>query len=140
MRKYQVIENALIEDGVSELIYKLKADGYSIGFLTARSWHPKAYEVTQNFVKKYNLPVDKIVIANFKGKKTDYLNDFPGEIVGFLDDSTGHVEDFIATNISNSYLMDRPWNQDNITCPRIKNYDDFYNKFFKKNNILKKFG
>lgn len=132
MRTYKIIENSLIEEGVSELIHKLKENGYSMGFLTARSWHEKAYEVTQEFVEKYSLPVDKVVIAGFKGKKTDYLNEFPGEIVGFLDDSTGHVEDFIKANIPNSYLMDRPWNQDNSTLPRIKDYEEFYNLFSKK--------
>lgn len=127
----QIIENSLIEPGVKELMHKLKEDGYSIGFLTARSWHPEAYEVTLDCIRRYNLPVDKVIVTEFKGKKTDYLNEFPGEIVGFLDDSPSHVEDFISANIPNSYVMDRPWNQ-NILLPRIHNYEDFYSIFSKK--------
>lgn len=127
----KIIENSPIEPGVVELINKLKQDGYSIGFLTARSWHPQALKVTQHLVEQYNLPVDKVVIANFKGKKTDYLQEFPGQIVGFLDDSPSHVEAFIKAKIPNSYVMDRPWNK-NIDLPRIKTYDEFYNVFSKK--------
>jgi FMN phosphatase YigB (HAD superfamily) len=132
MKTYRIIENSPIEEGIFDLLHKLKEDGYSIGFLTARSWHPKAYEVTQEFIEKYKLPIDKVVIANFKGKKTDYISEFSGEIVGFLDDSIGHVEDFVTANIPNSYLMDRPWNQENVSLPRIKSYNDFYNSFSKK--------
>lgn len=135
MIEHKVIENAPLEIGVQQLIHKLKNSGYLIGFLTARSWHPQAYEVTKDFIKKYDLPIDKIVIAGFKGKKTDYINEFVGEIVGFLDDSVGHVEDFIAAKIPNSYIMDRPWNQNNSHIPRIKNYEDFYNIITKKPNM-----
>lgn len=127
----EILETSEIEPGVVELMHKLKEQGFSIGFLTARSWHPNALEVTQNLVKQHNLPVDKVVIANFKGKKTDYLEQFPGEIVGFLDDSATHVEDFIKAGINNSCVMDRPWNQ-GVDLPRIKHYDDFYSIFAKK--------
>lgn len=137
MIEYQIIEKAIIEEGVSQLIHKLKDKGYSIGFLTARSWHSKAYQITMKCVEDYNLPVDKIIIAGFKGKKTDYLHDFPGKIVGFLDDSAGHVEDFIKANIPNSYLMDRPWNQDKISLPRIKNYEEFYHAIQSEDYHLK---
>lgn len=125
----KVIENAMIEPGIIDLLNALKQDGYSIGFLTARSWHVRAYEITMDCIKKYNLPVDKLVIAGFQGKKTDYLGDFPGEIVGFLDDSSTHVRDFIKAQIPNSYLMDRAWNQHDLDLPRIKNYKDFYQVF-----------
>lgn len=135
MIKYNIIENSIIEEGVSHLIHQLKKDGYSIGFLTARSWHQNALELTENFVEENQLPVDKIVISGFKGKKTDYLNEFEGETVGFLDDSVGNVEDFLSKNIMHSYLMDRPWNQENTDLPRIKNYDDFYKLFSRKLNI-----
>lgn len=131
----KIIENCLIEDGVSDLINKLKEDGYSIGFLTARSWHNKAYDLTIDCINKYKLPIDKVVIANFKGKKTDYLKDFSGEIVGFLDDSPGHVKDFIDAKIPNSYIMDRPWNKSNIELPRVKNYEEFYKIFSNKKSI-----
>lgn len=127
----KIIETSLLEPGIAQLMDKLKQNGYSIGFLTARSWHPEALSVTQKLVEQYNLPVDKVVIANFKGKKTDYFKDFPGEIVGFLDDSPSHIEDFIKENIPNSYVMDRPWNQ-NVNLPRINNYEDFYQVFSQK--------
>lgn len=132
MIEHKVVENSLIEEGVSKLIHQLKEDGYSIGFLTARSWHPQAYEITKNFVKKHQLPIDKVIIANFQGKKTDYLQEFEGEIVGFLDDSLTHVEDFIHANIPNAYVMDRPWNQNVNYLPRIKDYKEFYNVFSAK--------
>lgn len=133
----QILENSPLEEGVASLICQLKEKGYSIGFLTARSWHPHAYAITQEMVKKHNLPIDKIVIANFQGKKTDYLHEFEGEIVGFLDDSAKHVEDFMESNIPNACVMDRPWNQDKTELPRIKNYEEFKALFNQKNNVLK---
>ena len=123
-----ILENSELEPGALAFMQAFKEQGYSIGLLTARGWHDKAMDITQAFVQKYHLPVDKIVIAGFMKKKTDYIPEFEGDIVAFLDDSASHIEDFIQQGIAQSYVMDRPWNQHRPDLPRVMNYEEFTQK------------
>lgn len=125
MVNHCVLENALIEENVKELFSQLKKDGYCIGLLTARAWHDNGYDITQKFIEKNNLPVDKLVISGqHMDKKSNHIGVFEGQIVAYIDDSIHHVEDFLAHNVP-AFLMDRPWNQQAQDLPRVSSLNDF---------------
>lgn len=137
MREHFVIEQALCEPGVKEMLTMLKTKGYYIGFLTARAWHEKAQSITSEFVSSNELPVDKIIISGFhKDKKSSHMNQFEGEIVAFFDDSIHHVKDFSEHNIA-AYLVDRPWNKHETTLPRVSNLRVFIENLPHANDVLK---
>lgn len=134
MIKHQVIEKISLEPEVFEIFHYLKNKNFHIGLLTARGWHPQGVELTQKFVEKFNLPVDKIVVS--KGhmfKKSVHINDFNGQIEFYLDDSIHHIEDFKSHGIS-AFLVDRPWNQ-NSSLPRLHKLQDIIDIVDKKNNL-----
>lgn len=133
MKNYNVIENSLLEPGVLELFNKLKKEDFKIGLLTARGWHNDGEKLTQEFVDKYKLPVDKIVISGFHtAKKSLHIDKFEGEVIAYVDDSIHHIQDFTEKNIP-AFLLDRPWNQ-NSNLPRMHALIEFYDKINQLNN------
>lgn len=128
MASHQVVEKAEIEQEVFDLFHRLKEQGYHIGLLTARGWHNQGYEITEQFVNKYNLPVDKIVISGqHLDKKSDHIPQFDGQIVAYIDDSIHHIQDFTDKSIP-AFLMNRPWNIKNEHLPRVLDLLEFEQK------------
>lgn len=112
MKEYLVLEKSLLEEGVLEVMHSLKEKGYQIGLLTARGWHAEGMAITQAFIEKYDLPVDKLVISGqHMDRKSAHIHKFEGEVVYYIDDSIHHIQDFLSHGIK-AYLMSRPWNQD----------------------------
>lgn len=135
MKEHNVIENSLLEPEVQEIFKKLKKVGFKIGLLTARAWHNDAEKLTQAFVDKYNLPVDKIVISGFHtGKKSIHIDKFDGEVVAYIDDSIHHIQDFTDNNIP-AFLLDRPWNQ-NSALLRANTLTEFYDRVSEINKEI----
>jgi Haloacid dehalogenase-like hydrolase len=125
MATHNVLENSKVEEGVPEFLVELKEAGFNIGLLTARAWHQNGKTITEDFVHNNNLCVDKIVISGLHtDKKSEHIDKFNGNITAYVDDSIHHIEDFISKGISNSYLMDRPWNQSS-ELPRINDFHQF---------------
>ena len=124
MIEHRVLENAILEEHAYTVLQDLKDSGFSIGFLTARGWHPDGEKITQDFINKYNLPVDKLVISGYhKDKKSFHINKFDGGIEYYIDDSIHHIKDFVDSNV-NAVLLDRPWNK-NSYLDRVFNLNEF---------------
>lgn len=122
---YNILENSKVEEGAAQLLLDFKSSGFKIGLLTARGWHKNGKSITENFVNDNNLCVDKIVISGlYKDKKSQQIDRFKGNVCGYIDDSTHHIEDFINQGVKNSYLINRPWNKDS-NLPRIADFNQF---------------
>lgn len=131
MFSYHVIEKSQIEEHVFNIFQRLKNKGYHIGLLTARGWHEDGLELTENFVKKHQLPVDKIVISGqHMDKKSSHIHVFDGEVVAYIDDSIHHIEDFIAQGI-HAFLLKRPWNESNHILPKVNSLLDFEQQIYQ---------
>jgi uncharacterized HAD superfamily protein len=141
MAHYEVMQKSHLEEHVCEIFNRLKQKGYSIGLLTARGWHEEGLKITEQFVEKYNLPVDKVVISGMHmDKKSAHKDKFDGELVAYIDDSIHHIEDFTSQHIC-AFLLDRPWNRLNNTLPRVHSLLEFeqkINELNNKNNIILK--
>lgn len=134
MIEHMVLENSDLELGVLDFFNEIKSCGFQIGLLTARAWHKDAQQITEQFVHKHALPVDKVVISGFHmDKKSSHINKFTGKIEAYIDDSSHHIEDFISLGINNTYLMDRPWNK-SYNLPRVNNLQEFKNNILCKKN------
>ena len=119
------LERATIEPDAVASIVRAKELGYRVGILTALGWHPKGLDLTQKSVVEYQLPIDHIVAVPIDAKKSDSIRaNFPGEIIGFIDDNATHVEGVGSIGIL-SCVRDRPWNQDVMAHKRIFNLSDF---------------
>lgn len=132
MATHKVLENSKVEDGVPEFLEEFKLAGFNIGLLTARAWHKNGKNITEEFVHNNKLSVDKIVISGLHtDKKSAHIDKFTGHITAYVDDSIHHIEDFISKGVSNSYLMNRPWNQIS-DLPRINDLNQFRNLIIPK--------
>lgn len=124
MITHNVLESAKLETGASAVLQELKDMGFFLGFLTARGWHPNGEKITQDFINKYKLPIDKLVISGYhKDKKSFHIDKFEGGIEYYIDDSVHHIKDFVDNNV-NAILLDRPWNKDSY-LERVFNLDEF---------------
>lgn len=131
--KYRVIEDAVLDSGIKHVFDKIKEDGYQIGVITARGWHPDGYNITKKFLDTHNLSYDKIVVTDHTKNKIHYINEFNGSIHGFLDDNFHHVEMFSKHGI-NAFVLNRPWNKMFDYNNRVYNLEDFYLSIKNSNN------
>jgi uncharacterized HAD superfamily protein len=126
MKDSLVLENAEVEQEALEVLTQLKKEGYKIGLLTARAWHAEGQNITEEFIFKNNLPVDKLVISGqHQDKKSMHIDKFEGKIIAFLDDSIHHVKDFQEHGIP-AWLQSRPWNESDKALPRVASLKEFY--------------
>ena len=112
----------MVESGVLETNYAIAGgkefmnwakEHFSLGFITARGFHPEAEKVTRSFLRNnLDIEADKIIISGLYGdKKITYLNQFDGAPVKlFVDDNSSHVQDFHSNDV-NSLVFAQKWNE-----------------------------
>lgn len=124
MKESLVLEKAILEEAVLDIMQKIKNKGYKIGLLTARAWHQDGELITQEFIQAHHLPIDKLVISGLHtDRKSAHIDKFEGKIVHYIDDSIHHIKDFTSKGI-HAVLLDRPWNQDS-DLPRVVSLIEF---------------
>lgn len=119
-------------DGVAEFMTKIK-DDFSLGFITARGFNPKAEKITRQFLENsLGIQADKVVISGVYGdNKVSHLHEFSGApILTYLDDNAQHVKEFHEAGIP-SYLMSRNWNLKDTDVPRIYHINDLFQHIYK---------
>lgn len=98
----QMHDESLPLPGAIETIRELKKE-HTITFMTAR---PEKYrEVTINWLKRYNVPYDQLVMTE---GKLDAFNHIQGDIL--IDDSPHYAEQFSKEGLL-MILIDYPYNQ-----------------------------
>lgn len=126
MVKEKVIEGLQPFPEVASVLQELQKS-YNLGFLTSRGYHPQAVEVTRNSLFNHFGVTGKIVIAGLHGmKKTDFIPNFEGEIVAYVDDAIMHVQDFNKVGIK-AALRNQLWNKNDKISPRVNDMREFLN-------------
>lgn len=121
----RVIEGLKPFPEVKSVIQEISKN-YEIGFLTSRGYHPRAKEITENSIGNHFDIDGKVVIAGLHGmKKTDFLKEFDGEVVAYIDDTIMHVKDFQAIGIK-AALRRQKWNEKEISVPVVNDLEEFY--------------
>jgi len=120
----RVLETAQVFDGVRETFHEFADEGYRLGLITARAWHPKAREITEAMVNENGLPVEEIKLMGFFDSKADILRDCGLSIHGFIDDTARHAQGVAALGV-HSVLQSRFWNQSAVDTPRVERIGDF---------------
>lgn len=127
MAQHSVLENSLVEKEALSVMLSLKQKGYKIGLLTARAWHTEGQLITQAFIEKYNLPIDKLVISGqHMDRKSAHIDKFQGVVEYYIDDSIHHIQDFLSHQVR-AILMNRPWNQE-VDLERVASLTEFNEK------------
>lgn len=106
-----------------KLLTDLKQQGYTIKVITSRGYHPNARKITEDWLNKYEIPFDELIITEHSKKKCDYVTE-EENVVLFLDDRVENCEDFIASGkATNVFLYSMPWNRYS-PINKMKNLDE----------------
>ena len=121
-----------IEDS-SKYINKLKNNGNEIYIISGRDngEYSDPHNMTINWLKKYNIPYDKLVLTNaYKHQeKADICNEFGIDIM--IDDSINVCEKCSENNIE-SILFETPYNKKENRFNKLKNWEEIYNYISSK--------
>lgn len=123
----QVLERSPLFPEVADALHALSDNGFRIGLLTARAWHPKGLEITQAMVDAHHLPVSRVVTLPWEGTKAGLLEASGTHVVGFIDDTIRHV-DGCRTAGFNAVLRDQPWNSSAGHLPRVADLTVFVDR------------
>lgn len=121
----RILERAPLYDDVADTLRRLhEEEGYQLGLLTARAWHPDGVAITQAMADTHRLPVSKIISMDYSGTKAEFLQKTGTRVVGFIDDTVRHVEGCVNVGI-NAVLMHQPWNTEASHLPRVHRLADY---------------
>lgn len=124
------LEDIPVEPDASMITRCLKDSGYRIEIVTARGYHPHAAQRTLSWCKKHNLHIDKVHVVPLHGEKRSVLAQM-GHIDLYVEDNHDHVEAAHGLdNVSQIYLMDRPWNRNCTFGTRVADLFEVYRHFF----------
>lgn len=127
--KEGVVDLCLPEPGVARMIDQLQSHGIKSAVVTARGFLPHAQAVTQAWLDRHGLAVDKLVIVPTGQTKVGALDALPN-LLGYVDDHVKHLDDVkaafaISGKPVHLSLVNRPWNQRNRVHHRIEHVAAF---------------
>lgn len=112
--------------GLVEVTAELQDRGCHIEIVTARAWHPEAYDVTEQWLKKHGVSYNNINIVPLtqcKEEATRYLED----VKLFIDDRFEHCDSMMASGrVEKCLLYSQPWNAHLDSTDRIVKIDNLY--------------
>ncbi len=124
----QELSKIPLKENVVEVLNKLKQEGHQIIFITARGkTYNNPYQFTKDYLDKYNIPYDKIVIDSWdksiacKEEKIDL----------FIDDSPKHCKEVVDIGID-VLMMETKYNQEYNEFTHVKNWNEVY-KYIQQN-------
>ena len=125
----RVMRDAKLKDKADYYINKLHELGHEIIFITARSRYgfTAPYELSKEYLEKYNIHYDKLIIAALeKGKVCR-----DEKIDVFVDDNLRNC--YNVENVGVRVLLfDNTFNREDTHFERVINWEDAYNKFLNK--------
>ena len=124
--KNKVLERIKPYDSTKSTMDMLYNLGYNLVLISSRSYHPNAYELTENWLNEHKLPFDHLHISG-DIKKSEFANRYQHVILS-VDDNLDNNEDYRKhSNNESVLLMDQPWNRLNKDYPRINRIDEILN-------------
>lgn len=129
LKDRKLIETSEIHKDAVEVINSFKQEGFKIGILTARGWHPNGFYLTKKYLTDHGVEFDKIVLSgDHKENKSQYLSEFNGDLHVFIDDSVRHVKGMLDKDVL-AVLQTRTWNElcdeDLKRVDNLSEYRDF---------------
>ena len=121
-------------------INKLKEIGCKIYIITGRDNgdYSDSYNMTLNWLKKYNIYYDELFIVDSYNSHTKTEICLKNNIDIMIDDSKRMCEDIKKHGIT-AFLMDTPYNRDTNEFIRVHTWKEIYkiiNKYNKKKNVI----
>ena len=114
--------NVPVKEDVSEVLNKLKQEGNTIIFITARgNSYTDAYKTTKEYLDKYHIPYDKIIINTWEKAKVCQSEN----IDLFIDDAQKHCQEVSELGID-VLMMETNYNKEIKGFKHVKNWKEVY--------------
>lgn len=111
-------------EDVVEVVNRLRDNGHRIHIITNRSFGEKAHHNTSDWLREYGIPFDSLIFAKWKPiVRPDVM----------LDDYARNYTDMWDAGVE-TWLFDRPWNQDFETEYRVFGWLEFEQVIERKAN------
>lgn len=132
-----ITNNAIPRKNAKEVIDKLKNDGHQIYIITGRDNgdYSDPYNMTVNWLKKYNIYYDKIFFVNAKNSHSKTEVCLENNISIMIDDSKRLCLDMIKHGIT-TFIIDTPYNKDVDGSVRVHNWKEIYENIKKYSNRM----
>ena len=121
----------------AKYIRKLKERGFEIYIVTGRENgdYSDPYNMTVNWLKKYNIYYDKIFFVNAKNNHSKTEVCLENNISIMIDDSKRLCLDIIKHGIT-TFIIDTPYNKDVDGSVRVHNWKEIYENIKKYSNRM----
>ena len=121
----------------AKYIRKLKERGFEIYIVTGRENgdYSDPYNMTVNWLKKYNIYYDKIFFVNAKNSHSKTEVCLENNISIMIDDSKRLCLDMIKHGIT-TFIIDTPYNKDVDGSVRVHNWKEIYENIKKYSNRM----
>lgn len=111
-----------LKENVKEILTKLKEEGNTIVFITARGKsYSDPYHMTKEYLDKFSIPYDKIIVNAWE--KGNICKEEKIDL--FIDDSIRNCKD-VSLNGINVLMMEASYNKNNQEFIHMKNWNQIY--------------
>lgn len=109
--KHKCIQNADVFPYARQVLIEAKERGFNVVLVTARGWHPNGDKLTAEWLKRYDMPYDDLVVTMPGQNKMKSLTGYDSFEFG-IDDHVRNCVDFRESGkFKKVYLINAPWNQ-----------------------------
>ena len=113
----RALESCVPEPGAVTATKRLSAQGFELIIVTARAWHPQAFELTQTWLHAHDIDFHGLCVVPLGSNKMDVLAGCT-DIVLAIDDHPRNIRHYQQAGVS-TLMVDRPWNTDYHAAERI---------------------
>ncbi len=125
--EHRVLESASLEPHAQPAVRAAREAGYRVAVVTARGWHPRGQQLTEEWLNAHGLDIDELHLVSAFGDKSSVLREL-GRVAYFVDDHVGHLYPARALPyVSETLLVDRPWNRQDRELRRLYGLEEFVN-------------
>lgn len=116
--EHEAIENCKPEPGIHDVFELVSSLGFDIKILTARGWHPNAYQITTDSLNDAGLLhyISEISIVPLQQCKSETVRRYNTHTFAIVEDNHDNLN-AISPYVDHSFLIDRPWNRKALLCP-----------------------
>jgi uncharacterized HAD superfamily protein len=110
---------------------RIKDSGHQIVLITSRGYHPQAYALTHAWLTANGIPFDDLIIVPARQTKAQAtIHKYPNGFMYMVDDNADNLDHMKEAGlVSNTILIDQPWNQSRkdykAGVSRFKSLSDF---------------
>jgi uncharacterized HAD superfamily protein len=122
---HKVLESAKPYDDAAFGLTRLQEAEVNIAAVTARGFHPHAYEITREWFKIHRIPLDDLQVVGASESKQRAIMSLPN-VIGHLEDYVPHLECLREAGFTGAMVVrDQPWNRHTNKFTRVTSVGEY---------------